>query len=85
MNRSMLSFRMPVNPLALSTSNAREVACSFARTGPTATPGFRRANVRCQVESERVTAGCIIVGRKMSVTVPVSVPVKLAGPTPTIS
>ena len=30
-------------------------------------------------------AGCIMVGRKMSVTAPVSVPVKGSGPTPTIS
>ena len=81
----MLCFVMPVKPFALSYSNAREVACSFARTGSTATPGFSTANVRCHVESSRTAAGCIMVGTKISVTVPVSVPVKGSGPTPTIS
>jgi hypothetical protein len=75
---------MPVKPLARSSSKARETASSFARTGSTATPGLQRASVRCQVQSSWMAPGCIMVGTKMSVTVPVSVPVKGSGPTPTI-
>ena len=81
----MNSLLMPVKPLALSSSKACEVASSFARSGPTATPAFSCANVRCQVQSSWMAPGCIIAGTNTSVTVPVSVPVKGAGPTPTIS
>ena len=49
------------------------------------TPGFTRASVRCHVESGRVTDGLIIVGTKISVTIPGSVPVNEDLATPIIS
>ena len=75
-----------MKPFALSCWMARKVARSFWRTGSGHTPGFSCTSVRSQklVELAKVRGFFIIIGRKMSVTVPVSVPVKGSSATPTI-
>ena len=54
-----------MNPLARSSSKARDVAPAWREDGSVATPGFTRANVRNQLQSDE-DPGCIMVGRKMS-------------------
>ena len=82
---AMLCFDSPFHVLDRSVSKLRLTAATFARSGSMSLPGFMTTRVRCQLASERVTHGCIIVGRKISVMIPGSVPVKGSGPTPTIS
>jgi hypothetical protein len=63
------------------------VARNLSRTGSAAAPGFNCTNVRSQnlLALARVRGFLIAMGTKMSVTVPVSMPVNGAWATPTIS
>ena len=81
----MLCRVIPLKFLALSNSNARDSGVhrlAHRFDGGSGLQLYQRAMPRLVVAQ---APRCIIVGTKMSVTVPVSVPVKDSGPTPTIS